>query len=120
MRILWVSHIIPYPPKSGVHLRSYNLLRAAATQNEVDLVAFVQEQWLEIFYASREQAIEDCGRHLRQFCRSVRFVCIENLARPHTLDERTATVAQRVEGHGPSCSRVARAAGARAGRVRRV
>jgi glycosyltransferase involved in cell wall biosynthesis len=82
MRILWVSHIIPYPPKSGVHLRSYNLLRAAATQNEVDLVAFVQEQWLEIFYASREQAIEDCGRHLRQFCRSVRFVCIENLARP--------------------------------------
>ena len=82
MRILWVSHIIPYPPKSGVHLRSYNLLRAVAMQNEVDLVAFVQEPWLEIFYASREEAIEDCGRHLRQFCRSVRFVCIENLARP--------------------------------------
>jgi glycosyltransferase involved in cell wall biosynthesis len=82
MRILWVSHIIPYPPKSGVHLRSYNLLRAVAMQNEVDLVAFVQEPWLEIFYKSREEAIEDCGRHLRQFCRSVRFVSIEKLARP--------------------------------------
>jgi glycosyltransferase involved in cell wall biosynthesis len=82
MRILWVSHIIPYPPKSGVHLRSYNLLRAVAMRNEVDLVAFVQEPWLEIFYKSREEAIEDCGRHLRQFCRSVRFVSIEKLARP--------------------------------------
>jgi glycosyltransferase involved in cell wall biosynthesis len=82
MRILWVSHIIPYPPKSGVHLRSYNLLRAVAMQNEVDLVAFVQEPWLEIFYASREEALEDCERHLRQFCRSVRFLPIEKLARP--------------------------------------
>jgi glycosyltransferase involved in cell wall biosynthesis len=82
MHILWVSHIIPYPPKSGVHIRSYNLLRAVAMQNEVDLVAFVQEPWLEIFYASREEAIDDCGQQLRQCCRSVRFVCIENLARP--------------------------------------
>jgi polysaccharide biosynthesis protein PslH len=82
MRILWVSHIIPYPPKSGVHLRSYNLLRAVAAQNDVDLVAFVQEPWLEIFYPSREDAIEDCGRHLREFCRSVSFVSIEKLARP--------------------------------------
>jgi polysaccharide biosynthesis protein PslH len=82
MRILWVSHIIPYPPKSGVHLRSYNLLRAVATQHEVDLVAFVQEPWLEIFYASREEAIADCERHLLQFCRSVRFLGIEKFARP--------------------------------------
>ena len=82
MRILWVSHIIPYPPKSGVHLRSYNLLRAVAMQNEVDLVAFVQEPWLEIFYASREEALEDCERQLRQFCKSVRFLPIEKLARP--------------------------------------
>lgn len=82
MRVLWVSHIIPYPPKSGVHQRSYNLLRAVAMQHEVDLVAFVQEPWLEIFYASREEAIEDCGRHLGAFCRTVRFVSIEKLARP--------------------------------------
>jgi len=82
MRILWVSHTIPYPPKSGVHLRSYNLLRAVAMENEVDLVAFIQEPWLKIFYSSREEAIEDCGRHLRQFCASVRFENIEKLARP--------------------------------------
>jgi glycosyltransferase involved in cell wall biosynthesis len=82
MRILWLSHIIPYPPKSGVHLRSYNLLRAVSLQNEIDLIAFIQEPWLEIFYGSREEAIEDCERHLLQFCRSVRFVTIEKLARP--------------------------------------
>jgi glycosyltransferase involved in cell wall biosynthesis len=82
MRILWASHIIPYPPKSGVHLRSYNLLRAVAAKNEVDLIAFVQEPWLEIFYSSREEAIQDCERHLRQFCSTVRFLRIAKLARP--------------------------------------
>lgn len=82
MEIFWASHVIPYPPKSGVHQRSYHLLRAACKQNDVDLLAFVQEPWLRIFYASREEALEDCGRHLRDICRSVTFLTIENLARP--------------------------------------
>ena len=82
MRILWASHIVPYPPKSGVHLRTFNLLRATCMRNEVDLVAFIQEPWLRIFYPSRAEALEDCARHLRDICRSVRFVEIDNLTRP--------------------------------------
>jgi glycosyltransferase involved in cell wall biosynthesis len=81
MRILWASHLIPYPPKSGVHLRSYHLLRAVAQRHEVDLVAFVQEPWLRVFYASRAEALRDCREHLGQFCRSVRFLEIESVAR---------------------------------------
>jgi glycosyltransferase involved in cell wall biosynthesis len=82
MRIMWASHVIPYPPKSGVHLRSYHLLRAAGMHNDVDLLAFIQEPWLKIFYASREEALEDCTRHLRDICASVRFLPIDNLTRP--------------------------------------
>jgi glycosyltransferase involved in cell wall biosynthesis len=82
MRVLWASHIIPYPPKSGVHLRSYHLLRGIATRHEVDLVAFVQELWLKVFYSSPTEALDDCYRELRQLCRSVTFVPITRLKRP--------------------------------------
>jgi glycosyltransferase involved in cell wall biosynthesis len=82
MRVLWASHLVPYPPKSGVHLRSYHLLRAVAGKHEVDLVAFVQEQWLRVFYESPTDGLEDCRRQLSGFCHSVRFLKIEGMKRP--------------------------------------
>jgi glycosyltransferase involved in cell wall biosynthesis len=82
MRILWASHIIPYPPKSGVHLRSYNLLRGVAKCHDVDLIAFIQEPWLDVFYPSRQEGLEECARELGKLCRSVEFLPIESLKRP--------------------------------------
>jgi polysaccharide biosynthesis protein PslH len=82
VRVLWASHIIPYPPKSGVHQRSYHLLKGVAARHEVDLVAFIQEPWLRVFYPSREEALEDCERELRRLCRSVRLISIDGLQRP--------------------------------------
>ncbi len=82
MRILWASHIIPYPPKSGVHLRSYYLLRGLAARHEVDLLAFIQEPWLDVFYPSRQEGLEECARELGKLCRSVHFLPIDNLKRP--------------------------------------
>ncbi len=81
MRILWASQVVPYPPKSGVHLRCFNLLRGVAAQHEVDLIAFVQEEWFRVFYASREEGMEECRSVLGSFCRSVQFLPIESLAR---------------------------------------
>jgi glycosyltransferase involved in cell wall biosynthesis len=81
MEILWASHIIPYPPKSGVHLRSYNLLRGLAASHDVDLLAFIQEPWLDVFYPSRREGLEECARELGKLCRSVRFLPINSLKR---------------------------------------
>jgi polysaccharide biosynthesis protein PslH len=81
MRILWASHIIPYPPKSGVHLRSYYLLRGVAAKHEVDLLAFIQEPWLDVFYSSRQEGLDECARELGKLCRSVRFLPIDSLKR---------------------------------------
>ena len=39
MRILWLSHLVPFPPRGGNVQRSYNLLRQAAHFAEVSLVA---------------------------------------------------------------------------------
>ncbi len=77
-----MSHLIPYPPKSGAHLRAFNLLRAVAREQDVDLVAFVQEQWLTTFFGDHEAGLEECRRALGEFCRSVLFLPIDKLRRP--------------------------------------
>ena len=58
MKILWMSHILPYPPKGGVMQRSYNLIKEVAKTNEIYLFAFNQKAWLptkeDILRAKRE------------------------------------------------------------------
>jgi glycosyltransferase involved in cell wall biosynthesis len=82
MKILWLSHVIPYPPKAGVLSRAYHLLRAVATSNDLDLVAFIQEPLLKTFYPSVDDALRDCRKELTSLCRSVTFLPIEKLSRP--------------------------------------
>lgn len=82
MRVLWLSHVIPYPPKAGVLLRAYHLLRGVAARHDVDLVAFVQRPLLATFYDDVEQGLEACYAELASLCRSVRFLPIEKNIRP--------------------------------------
>jgi glycosyltransferase involved in cell wall biosynthesis len=42
MRLLWVSHLLPFPPLGGVRQRSFNLLRAVAGRYDVQLLALIQ------------------------------------------------------------------------------
>jgi glycosyltransferase involved in cell wall biosynthesis len=39
LKVLWVSHFVPYPPKGGAFQRSFNLLRGAGETHEIHLVA---------------------------------------------------------------------------------
>jgi glycosyltransferase involved in cell wall biosynthesis len=41
-RLLWLSHVLPHPPKGGVLQRSHHLIRGAAQAFEVDLASFRQ------------------------------------------------------------------------------
>ena len=71
MKILWVSHLLPYPPKGGALQRSYNLLREVAKSNEVRLLAFNQRAILPT-----QQAVEESLKALRVICKSVEVVPI--------------------------------------------
>lgn len=66
MRLLWLSHLLPYPPKGGVLQRSYYLLREAARRHEVDLVALVQRA-----HQGSAEELADAERALGEFCRRV-------------------------------------------------
>lgn len=66
MRLLWLSHFIPYPPHGGAHQRSYNLLRHASRRYETTLVAFNLQD-----YAADE--LRHWQLELRKYCSCVVF-----------------------------------------------
>jgi glycosyltransferase involved in cell wall biosynthesis len=82
MRVLWLSHVVPYPPKAGVLLRAYYLLKSVAEEHEVDLIAFVQRPLLATFYADVDVGLAECKLELLKYCKSVTFLPIEKAARP--------------------------------------
>jgi polysaccharide biosynthesis protein PslH len=73
MRILWLSHLIPFPPKGGVLQRSYYLLKELARYNEVDLLAFNQPELISPLFESVEKGINEANNVLSRICRRVEF-----------------------------------------------
>jgi polysaccharide biosynthesis protein PslH len=78
MRYLWLAHAIPYPPKAGFLLRSYNLLRELTRYHTVDLAAFVQEGWVRALFPTLEEGLQESRRELETFCGTVTFLPIES------------------------------------------
>lgn len=69
MNILWLSHNIPYPPKTGVLQRNYNLLKQASKIGNIYLVAVYQRGILPIKYDFTE-----VKRELGNFCKHIEIV----------------------------------------------
>jgi len=66
MKILWLSHIVPYPPKGGVLQRSHNLLKQVAKRNEVHLVSLNQKKVLPT-----PEEVEEATGILKTICKMV-------------------------------------------------
>lgn len=58
MKILWISHLVPYPPKAGVLIRSYNLVKQLGKRHELDLFMFNQKRLLGAFYPSQSEGVQ--------------------------------------------------------------
>ena len=76
MKILWLSHLIPYPPKGGVLQRSYNLLHEISKYHDVYLLAFVQSNIVKTMFPEEEQGKKEAMQVLSAFCRRVKFIPI--------------------------------------------
>lgn len=68
MKVLWISHLLPYPPKGGVMQRSFNLIREAGRNNDIYLYAFNQKAWLP-----EKGQIIDAKKHLEKYCKEVKI-----------------------------------------------
>lgn len=62
MRILWVSHLLPFPPQGGARQRAFGLLRGVAREHEVTFVGFNQAD----FCSPAE--LEDARDGLSKYC----------------------------------------------------
>jgi glycosyltransferase involved in cell wall biosynthesis len=69
LKVLWISHLVPWPPTGGVLQRSFNLLREAARRHSVFLVALNQRAILPTKHDVAAAVAELAG-----ICESVR-VC---------------------------------------------
>jgi len=69
MNLLWISHNIPYPPKTGVLQRNYNLLREASRHADVYLLAVFKSDILPGKYD-----IDEARRELGKLCREIEIV----------------------------------------------
>ena len=71
MNILWLSHVIPYPPKTGVLQRSFNLLKETSKLGDVHLLAFHKKNVLPVTYD-----VDEVKRELGKLCKYVEVVDI--------------------------------------------
>ncbi len=73
MKILWLSHLVPYPPKGGVLQRSYHLLKELSKSHQVDLLAFNQTSLMKPLVSSIDVGLAEAKLHLSKFCGKVEF-----------------------------------------------
>ena len=74
MKILWLSHLVPYPPKGGVLQRSYNLIREVSKYHEITLLAFTQTKLLKAMFSTFEAGLREAKEELDKFCNYVEFI----------------------------------------------
>lgn len=64
MKLVWLSHLIPFPPRGGSRQRTYNLVRQASRHYEICLVA------LNLLGEGKER-VDEYQVKLRQHCAEV-------------------------------------------------
>ena len=82
MKILWLSHLIPFPPKTGALSRSHHLLKQLCQYHQVDVVAFHQKALIEPYFESEEIGLEEAKSVLNKYCHSFAYL-------PISIDQTT-------------------------------
>lgn len=77
MKVLWFSHLVPYPETGlGVLQRSYHLVRELSRAHQVYLLAFVQRRIIADLMGDVEEGLQRARDHLDQYCARVHFLPI--------------------------------------------
>ena len=82
MRILWVSHFLPYPPTGGVLQRGYGLVSRLASHCEVHLLAMHQPRLFNQTGAMMGLDTSAALAELNKYCASAMLIDIPAEVRP--------------------------------------
>jgi glycosyltransferase involved in cell wall biosynthesis len=75
-KLLWLSHLVPYPPKGGVLQRSFNLLREISKDFDVYLFCFNQETFLKSSFPDTPDPLSQALRGLEPYTRKIQVTDI--------------------------------------------
>jgi glycosyltransferase involved in cell wall biosynthesis len=64
MKLLWLSHFVPYPPQGGSRQRSFNLIRHISTKHETHLIALNMQ-------GETDERVAEFAAKLKEYCASV-------------------------------------------------
>ncbi|MEO0438435.1 MAG: hypothetical protein AAF098_16165, partial [Pseudomonadota bacterium] len=67
MKILWISHLVPYPPKAGVLIRSFNLVRELGERHALDVLTLNQPRLMADYYRTQAEGIEAAKDALSEY-----------------------------------------------------
>lgn len=73
-KILWLSHVVPYPPKRGVLLRAHNLVKELSEFHDVHLIALNQKNLIVPYLGEYKKGSQQAMDVLSAYCASVEFV----------------------------------------------
>jgi glycosyltransferase involved in cell wall biosynthesis len=74
MKILWLSHLVPFPPKGGVLQRSFNLIKETAKEHQITLLCFNQGAFLEGTLPEQKEPLNFAKTELLKYVRRVEIV----------------------------------------------
>ena len=74
MKILWLSHFAPYPPKGGASQRSYNMLKQLSKYADVSLLSLAPYSKIASFFNNYEAGIEEIEHELGKYCDEIRLI----------------------------------------------
>ncbi|WP_196159519.1 glycosyltransferase family 4 protein [Reinekea sp. G2M2-21] len=72
-KLLWVSHMVPYPPKAGLLIRSYNLIKEISSEFDISLYALSQSSLIEPYFESYEEGLRAAHTEMSKYCTDVYF-----------------------------------------------
>ncbi|TCS44115.1 glycosyltransferase family 4 protein [Reinekea marinisedimentorum] len=58
MKVLWLSHFSPFPPKGGAQQRAYNMLVQAASEHNIDFISLASHALLEEKFQTVKQGLK--------------------------------------------------------------
>jgi len=82
MKILWLSHLVPYPPKGGVLQRSYNMIKEISKYHDITLVAFNQESLLKSSFPDQPDPLNEAKAVLLDSVESIEILDIPEASLP--------------------------------------
>ena len=79
-KLLWVSHLVPYPPKGGVLQRSFNLIKELSEYYDIYLFAFNRASFLKSSFPGSKLPLEEAKRGLAPYVKELEIAEIPSEA----------------------------------------